>query len=87
MRQPSLPGDILAHYYGHDGHLGHVTCTVEEIFLASTRISYIRFPIGQSFKELGMFLKYTDRCLFFPSPDLRRAAVSYWQKLCALSTG
>ena len=38
--------------------------TNEEIFLASTRISYIWFHLGQSFKELGMFLKYTDRCLF-----------------------
>ena len=65
MRQPSLPGDMLGQYYGHDGHLGHMTPgTADKIFLASTRISYIWFHLVQSFKELEIFIKYTDRCLF-----------------------
>ena len=37
---------------------------LKETFLASTRILYIWFQLWQRFKELEMFLKYTDRCLF-----------------------
>ena len=65
MRQPGPPEDMLAHYYGHDGHIGSCDLSQLKKFYLLQQVYHIfGFTLDKVSKKIEMFVKNTDRCLF-----------------------